>query len=142
MRRNNYNLKWEDFVKVITVASAHVVFYTMLDDRVHIEMPIENAVLSSQKFFSSMLEERRDNVLQDPIKLFFKIYFAKRTYYRYYVNDEEKAELKNIKLYDRLITSFVNNEIVDEEEEAVNTEYDDKIEVSLEDDPILELRKE
>jgi len=140
--KNIYPITFENFLKVTSVPSGHLVFYTMLDDRIHFEMPIENAVFVTQKFLSSIMEEKVDHILQDPIKIFLKMKFADRTLYKYYPDEEQKAELMNLKLYDRLVTTFADNEELDVYEGQPETiEYDNIVQIMQDGNKILEFKK-
>jgi len=137
--KHRYPITFEHFLKVTGVPSGHIVFYTMLDDRIHFEMPIENAVFVSQKFIASIMEEKVEHILQDPIKIFLKMKFPDRTLYRYYPDEEQKAKIMNLKLYDRLVTSFVESEEYEGQPETI--EYDNIVQVMQDGKKILEFKK-
>jgi len=102
---NYYPVKFKDFLRIKSVGN-YVVTYAILDDRIHFEMAVENAVYVTQRFMIDVKEEikqKADNFLNDPIVMFLKMYLTNTTFYRFYPSTEMIRELKKIKLYDKII---------------------------------------
>jgi hypothetical protein len=79
--------------------------YAILDDRVHLEMAIENGVFVTQKFLTDIdaeIEKKADNYRNDKTEMFLKMSLNTNTFYRYYPTKEQIGELKKIKLYKNL----------------------------------------
>jgi len=105
INNNVYPVEFKDFMRIKAVGN-YVVMYTILDDRIHFEMAVENAVYATQRFLYDIKEEikqKADNFNNDPIKLFLKMTLSNTTFYRYYPTDEMIEELKDIKLYQKII---------------------------------------
>ena len=105
MKKNLYPLKYDDFLKAIAVGN-YTTFYAILDDRIHIEMPIENAVFCTQKFHAGIADEANqsgDNYSGDSTKLFIRRTLGHTTAYRFYPTEDQITEYKKIKLYKDLI---------------------------------------
>jgi len=102
---NYYPVKYDEFLRIKSVGN-YTVMYAELDDRLHFEMAIENAVFITQKFIPDIKEEliaKGANFDNDPIKLFLKMTLSGTTFYKYYPTEEMKDELKKIKLYNEII---------------------------------------
>jgi len=97
---NYYPVSIQNFERIKSVGN-YVVTYALLDDRIHMEITIENAVFASQKFYPSI--ETPDNYNNDPIALFIRQFFTNQTSYQYFPTKDEIVELKKIKLYSKLI---------------------------------------
>lgn len=101
---NYYPVKFKDFIRIKSVGN-YVVTYAILDDRIHIEMAIENAVYVTQRFIVDIEEEikaKANNFNNDKITMFLKMYLTAGTFYRYYPTDEMIKNLKMIKLYNKI----------------------------------------
>ena len=84
----------------------YVVFYCILDDRVHMEMPVEGYVYVTQRFIVDIEEElkqKADNYTGDKIDIFLKMYLTNTTFYRYYPSDEMIKEIRRMKLYNKIV---------------------------------------
>jgi len=108
---NSYPVKFKDFLRIKSVGN-YIIMYAILDDRVHLEMAIENAVFVTQKFISNIkeeLQEKASNYKGDYIIMFLKMFLSNTTFYRYYPTIENIKELKKIKLYDKIVIKESKN---------------------------------
>ena len=140
MKHNIYPVTIRKFLKASSVGSSHILFYCILKDRLHFELPIENATFISQKFIKSIKDEMPENSLHEPIMLYLKSNFGERTWYRYYPSEEEKFKLLNTKLYSRLVTTFVAED-ANPEEETYEVEEDKIITVYQGEKRVMEFEK-
>jgi len=102
---NYYPVKFRDFKRIKAVGN-YVIQYAILDDRVHFEMAVENAVYVSQRFMHDIKEEikqKADNYGGDSILMFLKMSLEGATFYRFYPTSQQKLDIKKIKLYDKII---------------------------------------
>lgn len=115
-RINYYPVTFEDFIKVKSVGN-YVIMYCLLDDRIHLEMAIENAVFVTQKFYLTIerqIKERSENFKGDALQEFIKANLE-GVHYRYYPSEDIKQELSRIKLYtDLMIKKTTNVEELDQ----------------------------
>ena len=105
--RNVYPVEFKKFLRIKSNGQGEVL-YAILDDRIHMEFVIENCVYATQKFLVNIkeeLEQKADNYTGDPIDIFLKMYISNTTFYRFYPTDADKKELKQIKLYDKIIVT-------------------------------------
>ena len=80
--------------------------YAILDDHIHIEMPIDYNIFASKKFFVSLKEEMQAGVLNDrasQMRFFFRTYLKGKNYYQYFPSNEEHKEIVAMKMYANLI---------------------------------------
>jgi len=115
--RNIYPVKFKDFLRIKSTGN-YVVNYAILDDRVHLEMPIENAVYVTQRFKISIeeeLTEKAQNYTGDPITMFLKMTLTDKLFYRFYPTSQQIVDLKKIKLYDKIIIKESKPGIYDKE---------------------------
>lgn len=125
---NWYPVCFEEFLRVKRVGN-YTITYAILDDRIHLEMAIENAVFITQKFLASLKEEMKEkaeNYSGDEIDYFLQTYVGENIAYRFYPDDEYKEKIMLLKLYSRLVVKEINNENNDGSPNKV-IEYDDKI---------------
>ena len=102
---NYYPVKFNKFLRITSVGN-YVVMYAILDDRIHFEMAVENAVYVSQRFLIDIEEEIKQkaiNYANDKIDVFLRMVLGNTTFYRFYPTDEVKKELKRIKLYNKIV---------------------------------------
>jgi len=102
---NYYPVKFDDFIRIKSIGN-YTVMYAELDDRIHFEMAIENAVFVSQRFLVDIKEElieKGANYDSEPIKLFLKMTLSGTTFYKYFPTEEMIEEIKRIKLYHQII---------------------------------------
>ena len=102
---NYYPVSFSDFKRIKDVGH-YIVMYAILDDRIHFEMPVENAVYVSQRFMHDVkkeIKQKAANYLDDPIKIFLRMALEGSTFYRFYPTSQQTVELKKIKLYDKII---------------------------------------
>jgi len=98
---NYYPVLYSDFLRIKSTGN-YVIMYAILDDRVHLEMAIENGVFVTQKFLTDINSEIKamaDNYKADKVEMFLKMSLNTNTFYRYYPTREQIVELKKIKLY-------------------------------------------
>jgi len=98
---NYYPVLYSDFLRIKSTGN-YVIMYAILDDRVHLEMAIENGVFVTQKFLTDINSEIKamaDNYKADKVEMFLKMSLNTNTFYRYYPTREQTTELKKIKLY-------------------------------------------
>jgi len=110
MMQNYYPVSFEDFLKIKGTGN-YLITYCILQDRMHFEMAIENAVFCSQKFFLDMAdraESQAENYEGSYIQVFIKTHFTSNTHYRYYPTAEMQEFLTSIKLYSRLVVKEDN----------------------------------
>lgn len=113
---NKYPVSIRDFERIVKIGT-NIVFYAILDDRVHFEMPIENAVFISQKFIKSIQKEINNQAPgyeTDPIIYYMKTQFANKTYYQFYPTEDDKTKLKNYKLYSKTIIRQIRQTDMDD----------------------------
>jgi len=111
--RNYYPVKFSDFLKIIKVGN-YPIMYAILDDHVHLEMPIENCTFVAKKFFSSLKEEMQLGIANgklEQIRFLFRTYLKTKNYYQFYPSTEEKRALRKIKTYNNLIVKEVGKDI-------------------------------
>lgn len=141
MKTNVYPVSFRDFEKIRSVGN-YVIYYCVLDDRICIEMPIENSIFLTQKFIASIEEEikdKADNYSGDKVNILLKMTFRGCTFYRYYPNEEEVKELKKYKYYDKLVVNNVNKESKGQVTKII--EFDDKIKTMVGNEVVMEARK-
>ena len=112
---NIYPVKFKDFLRIKSVGN-YVVTYAILNDRVHLEMAIENAVFVTQKFkidYEEEIEQKAENYAGDKLEMFLKMSLGNTTFYRYYPSDEMIRFIKNIKLYNKIRVTEVKNGVYD-----------------------------
>ena len=71
---NYYPVKLEDFLEIMK-SGTYPIMYCILDDRIHAEMPIENAVFVTQSFIKSIEKKFGDDFQNNPVSTFIKMYF-------------------------------------------------------------------
>ena len=102
---NYYPVKFKDFLRIKSTGN-YVISYAILSDRVHFEMPVENAVYVSQRFkhdIKEEIQEKAPNFGSDEIIMFLKMVLSGNTFYRFYPTSQQIVELKKIKLYDKIV---------------------------------------
>ena len=102
---NYYPVKYKDFLRIKSTGN-YVISYALLDDRIHFEMPVENAVYVTQRFLHNVkeeIEQKAQNYSDDPIKLFLRMTLEGSTFYRFYPTSQQIVEIKKIKLYDKIV---------------------------------------
>ena len=102
---NYYPVKFKDFLRIKSTGN-YVISYAMLDDRIHFEMPVENAVYVTQRYIHDIKEEIEQKALgydNDPIKIFLRMALEGTTFYRFYPTSQQIVEIKKIKLYDKIV---------------------------------------
>jgi len=102
---NYYPVKFKEFLRIKSIGN-YVVMYAMLKDRIHFEMAVENAVFVTQRFLIDVEEEIQEKAINydnDPIKIFLKMSLSGSTFYRYYPSADVVANLRKIKLYDKIV---------------------------------------
>lgn len=109
IKNNYYPVKFTDFLRIKSNGN-YIVNYAILDDRVHFEMAVENSVFVTQKFKENIYDEidqKAQNYASDRIAIFLKMTLSNTTFYRYYPTIDMIKELKNIKLYDKIIVTEI-----------------------------------
>jgi len=102
---NYYPVKYRKFLRIKSTGN-YVVMYALLDDRIHFEMTIENAVFVTQRFLVDIKDEinqKASNYGNDPIEIFLRMALEGNTFYRYYPTSQMIIDIKKIKLYDKII---------------------------------------
>ena len=102
---NYYPVSFKNFEE-IRKPSGFIIMYCILDDRVHFELTVENAVFATQKFKEDIykeMEAKGANYAGDQISIFIRSTVQSSSAYRYFPTEEQKDELRKIKLYDRLV---------------------------------------
>lgn len=125
---NNYPVLFKDFIAIVKPGN-YILTYSLLDDRIHLEFSVDNSVYSTQRFYSSIIEEFKEkggNYTGSKMKLFLDQYFNTITAYRYYATEQEIKDLKTIKLYTKL--KVIKSEKTKTDMPLAIIEYDDKIE--------------
>lgn len=87
---NYYPISIDDFAEKKMVGN-YVIFYCLLPDRIHFEMPIENAVFATQK----MLEELPENVTMnqtDKVRMFIRSFVGNKPNSRFHPTPEKAIE--------------------------------------------------
>ena len=128
---NFYPVTFENFESIKAVGN-YVVTYALLDDRIHLELAIENAVFVTQKFYVSIKEDLPENYNQDEIAYFLRKYLTNQTSYQYFPTKDAIYELKKIKLYSKLIVR----------QYKVDTELDSRNDKVIESDKAVSLFNE
>jgi len=108
---NYYPVSFMNFVTMKSVGE-YIVMYAVLDDRVHFEMVVENAVYVSQKFLADIdneIEAKAANYGGDKLQVFLKMTLSNQTFYRYYPTEEQIKEIKAIKLFNKVVVKEVTN---------------------------------
>ena len=103
--RNVYPVIFKDFL-TIKSTGGYVIFYSILDDRIHFEMNIENATVVSQKFLDDIdneMTKKAENYKADKISMFLRTTLNDATFYKYYPTEEMKLEMKKLKLYKEIV---------------------------------------
>lgn len=101
---NYYPVLYSDFLRIKSTGN-YIIMYAILDDRIHMEMAIENGVFVTQKFLTdidSEIKAKADNYKANKTEMFLKMSLNTNTFYRYYPTKEQITELKKIKLYNTL----------------------------------------
>ena len=114
---NYYPVKFNKFLRIKSVGN-YVVMYAILDDRIHFEMAVENAVYVSQRFLLDIEEEIKQkaiNYANDRIDVFLRMTLGNTTFYRFYPSDEMKREFKKIKLYNKIIITETKEGVYNKE---------------------------
>ena len=113
-------------MRIIEVGN-YTIMYAILEDFIYLEMPIENQIFATKKFFSSIEKEMQLSVKEDKfskIRFFLRHYLKTKNYFEFYPTNEDKILINELKLYNHLKVSEAN----------IDIEYDpDKISL-LEDD--------
>jgi len=127
----SYCLKIRDFMKAIAVGN-YTIFYCILEDRIHFEMPTEFGAFSSQKFLKSVIEDVKreaDNYLGDPVTYYLKKIGSGRTMYQYYPSKKQILDIMNTKLYSKLIVREykVDTELNNENDEFEEDDFELRI---------------
>lgn len=113
MKQNLYPVSLQDFLKIIKVGN-YPIMYAFLEDQIYVEMPIENSIFASKKFFSSLKEEMQLGVENDVIaqlRFFLRTYLKGKNYYQFYPDSKELKEIKAMKMYSKLIVKEVGKDI-------------------------------
>ena len=135
----------DDWQKAI-LPSNYPIFWCVLDDRVHMEMPIENAVFVTQAYLKTIESKWSELSNSDrPLKTFLKQMFGtKATVYKFYPTDEQIALFKGIKLYDSLESEKMVDlsKIILQDEKKTRIEHlDDEMLVYNGEEVVLRVKK-
>ena len=112
---NKYPVSFRNFMTIKSVGT-YLIMYTVLDDRIHFEMPIENAVYVTQRFLEDIeaeIEQKALNYRNDKIALFLRTTLSGQTFYKYYPTEDQIHEIKKIKLYDNFVVNIINKDKYD-----------------------------
>ena len=100
MPANHYPVSITDFLEAKKVGN-YPQFYCILDDRIHLEYPIENATFVSCVYIDSIKKNYGPALEQDPVQMWIKTNIKdKSIFFRYYPTEEKIAELKKYKYYE------------------------------------------
>lgn len=138
---NIYPVSFEDFLKIKT-AGNYILTYAILDDRIHLELSVENAVFVTQRFYTSLfaeLQAKGENYSGSKLKIFLDGHFNQITAYKFYPTDKEIEYIKSIKLYSKLVIKKAVSTNLDAS--LVTTEYDDHIITTNEGEEVLIIEK-
>ncbi len=125
---NYYPVTLRDFERVKSVGN-YVVTYCILDDRIHMEIALDNSVFATQSFKETLKKSLPINYKDNPMKFFIKKYLTSQTSYRYYPTPEQVKELKKIKLYSKLIVQkFEEGTELDKDKDKI-IESDDEVRI-------------
>jgi len=111
INNNYYPVKYRDFLRMKEVGH-YVIMYAELDDRIHFEMAVENAVYVTQRFLIDIeneVKEKGNNYDGDKIKMFLKMVLSGSTFYKYHPTEEMTNAIKKIKLYNKIIVQETVN---------------------------------
>ena len=112
---NKYPVSFRNFMLIKSVGT-YLILYTILEDRIYFEMPVENAVYCTVRFIADIEEEierKALNYRNDKIQLFLRQTLSGQTFYKYYPTDDQIHEIKKIKIYDNMIVNIINKEKYD-----------------------------
>lgn len=98
MKFNHYPVSFTDFLEAKKVGN-YPKFYCILDDRIHMEMPIENATFVTCVFIESIKEKYGSDMTQDPVEMFVKTHLRDGLSFKYYPNVEEIELIKSYKYF-------------------------------------------
>lgn len=126
MRQNIYPVKLKDFLKIMNVGN-YPIMYAIQQTHIYIEMPIENCIFATKKFFDSLKEEMQIAVENDRIaqvRFFLRHYLKGKNYYQFYPSIEDKKEIDDLQIHTKLTVR----------EAAKDFEYNPDLIVMKEDD--------
>lgn len=106
---NYFPVKFKDFM-LIKSTGHYIIMYAILEDRIHLEMVVENAVFATQRFFSDIdeeLEAKAPNYIGDKFSVFLRMKLNDVTFYRYFPLESTKEVLMNIKLFDSAVVKEI-----------------------------------
>jgi len=127
MKQNVYPVKLVDFLKIMKVGN-YPIMYAILKSHIHIEMPIENCIFVSKKFFSSIKEEMQLGVENDRIaqlRFFLRRYLKGKSYYQFFPSERDVKSMSKMKMYSTLKVKEVEKDF----------EYDPNL-VTMEEDDV------
>ncbi len=113
MKPNLYSVSFKDFLKIMNVGN-YTIMYAILEDFIYLEMPIENQVFASKKFFNSIGEEMQNNVENDrlgQIRFFLRHYLKTKNYYQFHPSSAEKFDMELMKIYTKLLVKDAKTDI-------------------------------
>ena len=136
---NYYPVSFTDFLEAKKVGN-YPTFYCILDDRIHMERPIENGTFVSCVFIESIEKEYGKDMTQEPVDMFIKSNLKDGLSFRYYPTQEMVKELKKIEYYKILSATKLLNKSFDENKLKL-TEDDDGIHLTDGAKRVLSLEK-
>jgi len=105
MKENLYPVKFEDFRKIMKIGN-YPIMYAIRPNHIHIEMPIENCIFATKKFFNSIEEEMQLGVENDrkaQIRFFIRNVLKGKSFYQFFPSDEEGLKIDEMKMYSNLV---------------------------------------
>ncbi len=113
MKQNLYPVSFKDFLKIMKVGN-YTVMYAIFEDFIYIEMPIENQIFATKKFFNSLREEMQvsvDHSILAQIRFFCRHYLKTKNYYQFHPLESDKVEMQELKLHTKLLVKEANQDI-------------------------------
>lgn len=109
MKSNYYPVSLDTFMEA-KKSGNYPIFWCILNDRIHMEYPVENAVFATQAFIATIKKNFGSDFDGDPIDLFVKQHIKDKTpNFRFYPVKEQITIIKSIKLYDKLEATKVKD---------------------------------